>query len=65
MSSGEAGPLRTSSLLDSSKFRAVIEVPVVVTSTDSRQAKTQPENIEGALEAKNKAADSRAPMLLS
>ena len=58
MSSGEAGPLRTSRLLDSSKSTAVTDVPIVVTSTDSRQAKTQPENIGGALEAKNKAADN-------
>ena len=64
MSSGEAGPLRTSRLLDSSKSRAITDI-VVVTSTDSRQDKTQPENIGGALEGKNKAADNRAPMLLS
>lgn len=65
MSSGEAGPLRISCLLDSSKSRAITGVPVVVTSTDSRQDRTQPENMGGALEAKNKAAESRAPRLLS
>ena len=65
ISSGDTGPLRVSRRLDSSKLTVVTEVPVAVASIDSRQAKTQLENEDGACEAKNTAEDSRDPMLLS